>query len=308
MRIFLTGGSGMLGRHLLVALGLRGHDVLAPPRQDLDLFDGVAVARFIETDKPDLVIHAAGRVGGIAANIADPAGFLRDNIAIGFNVISACANAGVKRLINVGSSCMYPRNREVLSEGDLLTGEFEPTNEGYAIAKIAVAKLAAYIRETKANFRYSTLILPNLYGPYDHFDLTRSHMLPAAIRKVHEAKVSGESDVVIWGDGRARREFMFAPDAAQAIARLLPHHDVLPSFLNVGLGRDHSILDYYQAVVQVVGYSGGFAHDVTRPVGMARKLLDSSQYHAFDATPETPLLEGIELTYKYFLSYKVPHE
>src|SRR6056297_3617469 len=267
--LFLTGGTGMVGRNILAHPAARDWTVLAPGSAELDLTDRDAVARFIEAKRPDLVIHAAGRVGGIHANMANPVAFLDDNTMIGRNVIMGAWRGGVRNLLNLASTCMYPREAEnPLREEMILTAPLEPTNEGYALAKIMAMRLCEYIRREDEGAQYKTLIPCNLYGLYDSFDPQRSHLVPAIIHKVHEARESGADSVEIWGDGTARREFMFAGDLADAVWTAAGDMTALPDATNIGLGHDHTINDYYATVADVIGWDGAFTHDLSKPTGM----------------------------------------
>ena len=302
MRIMLTGGHGMVGRNFVEHPAARCHEILAPSRSELDLRDFNAVYRYIEKNAPDYVVHAAGRVGGIMANISEPVNFLIDNLDIGRNVVLASRKAGVKRLLNLGSSCMYPRNApNPLREEMILTGGLEPTNEGYALAKIVVAKLCDYISREDASFQYKTLIPCNIYGRHDTFDPIHSHMIPAAIRKIHEAKLRGAAEVQIWGSGNARREFMYAGDLADCMWRAVERFDTLPPLLNVGVGTDLTVLDYYKAIAHVVGYAGTFVCDITKPEGMMQKLVSVEKLKQWGWSPTTTLEEGLTKTYQFYL-------
>jgi GDP-L-fucose synthase len=302
IRIVLTGGGGMVGRNVLEHLAIGEFEVLAPRRGELDLRDFNAVQTYLRNHQPDMVIHAAGKVGGIQANMREPVGFLMDNLDMGRNIVWGAHLAGIKRLINLGSSCMYPCNHsEPLREEMVLKGELEPTNEGYALAKVVTARLCEYIMREDASYQYRTLIPCNIYGRYDKFDPAHSHLVPAIIHKVHQAKQSGQQAVEIWGDGSARREFMYAGDLADAIVRAIRNFDTLPTYMNVGLGHDHTINEYYQAAAEVMGYSGSFVHDLSKPVGMARKLVSVERQQAWGWTARHSLREGIENTYSYYL-------
>ena len=302
MRILLTGGNGMVGRNVRVHTLAVAHELYAPDSKALDLLDRSATSHYVRELRPDLIIHAAGRVGGIQANIEQPVRFLTENWDMGSNLVLAARGAGVPRLINLGSSCMYPRDREgMLSERDVLTGELEPTNEGYALAKIAVARLCQYVGREQPALAYKTLIPCNLYGMYDKFDPIRSHLIPAILIKLRQAMRDGSTSVEIWGDGLARREFMYAGDFAEAVWHAVERFDSLPEMMNVGVGEDHSINDYYTAAAAVVGYSGGFHHNLDKPVGMRRKLTDTALASAWGWQSQTSLREGIALTYAYFL-------
>jgi len=298
----LTGGHGMVGRNFVEHPAARNHEILAPSRSELDLRDFNAVYRYIEKSAPDYVVHAAGHVGGIMANMSEPVNFLIDNLDIGRNVVLASRKAGVKRLLNLGSSCMYPRNApNPLREEMILTGELEPTNEGYALAKIVVAKLCDYISREDASFQYKTLIPCNIYGRHDTFDPIHSHMIPAAIRKIHEAKLRGAAEVQIWGSGNARREFMYAGDLADCMWRAVERFDTLPPLLNVGVGTDLTVLDYYKAIAHVVGYAGTFVCDITKPEGMMQKLVSIEKIKQWGWSPATTLEEGLTKTYQFYL-------
>ncbi|QYX57164.1 GDP-L-fucose synthase [Roseovarius sp. SCSIO 43702] len=303
MRVLITGGAGMVGRNLRRHPEAAAHEVLAPPREELDLADRAAVTRYLDEARPELVIHAAGRVGGIQANIAAPVRFLTDNLTIGQNVILGAWESGVTSLINLGSTCMYPRDGvNPLTEDQILSAPLEPTNEGYALAKIVAQRLCDYISREDADVRYKTLIPCNLYGPHDTFDPAASHLIPAILHKLHRAKTTGADIVEIWGDGTARREFMYVGDLADAVWRAAGDMSRVPDVMNVGLGRDYSINEYYEIGAQVVGWSGTFRHDLDRPVGMKRKLCSSRKAADWGWTASVPLTEGLERTYEHYLS------
>jgi GDP-L-fucose synthase len=221
---------------------------------------------------------------------------------MGRNVIWASRQVGIKKIINLGSSCMYPRgHEEPLKEDLILKGELEPTNEGYALAKIMTAKICEYITREDESYRYKTLIPCNLYGRYDKFDPKESHLLPAIIHKVYQAKKNNESIVEIWGDGLARREFMYAGDFSDAVIRAVHQFDSLPSYMNVGLGHDYTINNYYQAVADVIGFQGSFVHNLDRPVGMSRKLVNIDRQTSWGWGPKHDLTLGIQKTYEFYL-------
>ena len=300
--LFLTGGTGMVGRNILAHPAARDWTVLAPGSAELDLTDRDAVARFIEAQRPDLVIHAAGRVGGIHANMANPVAFLADNAAMGQNVIMGAWRGGVRNLLNLASTCMYPREAaNPLREEMILTAPLEPTNEGYALAKIMATRLCEYIRREDDGAQFKTLIPCNLYGLYDKFDPKHSHLVPAIIHKLHVAKTEGFDTVEIWGDGTARREFMFASDLADAVMRAARDVAALPDLMNVGLGHDHSINDYYATAARVVGWTGAFTHDLSKPVGMKQKLCSTERQEAWGWRAATTLDEGLARTYRHYL-------
>jgi GDP-L-fucose synthase len=302
IKILLTGGGGMVGRNVLEHPAIGEFDMLAPRSRELNLLDFNAVQGYLDKHRPDFVIHAAGKVGGIQANMREPVGFLLENLDMGRNIVWAARQAGIKRLINLGSSCMYPRNHsEPLPEELVLKGELEPTNEGYALAKIMTARLCEYVTREDAEYQYKTLIPCNLYGRFDKFDPAHSHLVPAIIHKVHQAKQTGQQSVDIWGDGNARREFMYAGDLADVVLRVIKNFESLPAYMNVGLGHDYTINEYYQAAAEVMEYTGGFVHDLSKPVGMARKLVDIERQRSWGWTASHDLREGIKKTYEYYL-------
>lgn len=302
MKIFITGGSGMVGKNILEHPKAEEHEIIAPPRKDLDLLDRSSIIKSLLHFKPDFVIHCAGRVGGIQANIANPVEFLRDNADIGLNIIEASLKAGVTNFINLGSSCMYPRGAEnPLREDEILKGELEPTNEGYALAKIVAAKFCEYIVKEDDSKNYKTIIPCNLYGRHDHFDPSTSHLIPSVITKLHDAKMDGSGVVDIWGDGSARREFMYAQDFADFIFFAIDNFKRMPQNLNIGLGHDFSINEYYEAIASAVGYSGSFKHDLTKPVGMRQKIVDITELEQFGWAHRTNLASGIKHAYDFLL-------
>jgi GDP-L-fucose synthase len=303
MNILVTGSTGMVGQNILEHEGFSNYKIIAPPRKELDLFSYQNVFDYIKNTQPEIIIHCAGRVGGIHANIKHPVDFLIENIDLNRNVILAAKNAGVRKFINVGSSCMYPRNSETaLAEEKILQGELEPTNEGYAIAKIMAQRLCSYIRRESPEFIYKTLIPCNLYGRYDKFSAENSHLVPAVIRKLHEAKVQGHTAVDIWGDGTARREFMYSGDLVDCMYKAIHELESMPEVMNVGLGIDYSVKEYYENCAAVVGYKGEFKHDLSKPVGMKRKLTSVAKANSWGWKSQTSLIQGLEKTYQYFLS------
>jgi GDP-L-fucose synthase len=301
MKILLTGGSGHVGRNILAAAPKYNYTFFAPTSKELNLLESAAVKVYIANLKPDLIIHAAGKVGGIQANIENPVRFLIENLDIGKNLLLAAREAGVKKLMNLGSSCMYPRTAEnPLKEELILRGELEPTNEGYALAKILVARLAEYLGREDKTLQYKTIIPCNLFGKWDNFDAKTSHMIPAAIRKVMTAKAQGLNEVEIWGDGTARREFMYTGNLVDFIFYAIENFDKMPAYLNVGPGTDYSINEYYEKISAVTGYKGGFKHDLTKPVGMRRKLVDTTKLSAFGWKPRITLEQGLKETCQFF--------
>jgi GDP-L-fucose synthase len=301
-KILLTGSGGMVGCNVLEHPAISEFEVLTPRSSELDLRDFNAVKTYLQKHQPHMVIHTAGKVGGIQANMHEPVGFLLENLDVGRNIVWASYQSGVKRLLNLGSSCMYPRNlEEPLKEEMVLKGELEPTNEGYALAKIVTARLCDYIVREDVSYQYKTLIPCNLYGRYDKFDPQHSHLLPAIIHKVHQAKINNEPTVEIWGDGNARREFMYAGDLADAIVSSIRNFETLPSYMNVGLGYDFTINEYYEAAASVMGYQGTFVYDTTKPIGMARKLVNIDRQLTWGWQSKSDLKSGLENTYKFYL-------
>jgi GDP-L-fucose synthase len=292
----------MVGRNLSEHSAVQTWELVAPRRQDLDLEHAESVRSFLRDVRPQVVIHAAGLVGGIHANIAKPVDYLVRNTDMGRNVILGAVGCGVPVLLNLGSSCMYPRGSSVpLTEDQVLSGELEPTNEGYALAKIFAARLCQYLRRQEPGLRYQTLIPCNLYGRHDHFEAERSHLVAAALTKLHAAHIAGTETVEIWGDGSARREFMDAADLADAVVRHIQQGDEVSDLLNIGPGQDHSVNDYYAAAAEVVGWQGRFIHDLSRPVGMQRKLMDVTRQREWGWAPRIPLLEGLAKAYQSLL-------
>ena len=301
MKILLTGSSGLVGHNVLESPFSKKYELLTPSHKELDLIDKDAVYDYLEKNRPDLVIHAAGVVGGIAANMQQPLKFLVENLDMGRNVIYGAYRAGVKKFINLGSSCMYPRNHETpLTEEMILAGELEPTNEGYALAKISCARMCSYIMRENPEFQYKTLIPCNIYGRWDKFTGERAHMIPAVIQRIIKAIDDDKTELEIWGDGTARREFMYAGDLADCIWQAVERFDELPDLMNVGLGEDYSVDDYYQTIAKVVGYKGTFTHDLTKPAGMKRKLTDVTRMLKFGWRPKTSLEDGIKLTVDFY--------
>lgn len=300
MKILLTGGTGMLGRNILEHPSAREFQIVAPTRIELDLRQKEHVHRFIKEEQPDLVIHAAALVGGIQANIDNPVDYLSTNIELGMNVLLGALKAGVPKAINVASSCMYPINaNQPLNEETLASGELEPTNEGYAFAKLAVTKLCQYISASNPNLFYRTIVPCNLYGRFDKFTERNSHMLAAAIRKVHHAKKTG-GNVKIWGDGSARREFMTASDCADFVFHYSGMLEKGPDIINVGLGYDFSITDYYQAVCQAMDYDAEFVFEKAKPVGVKQKLVCTKRLQSTGWKATKSLHEGLSEAISFY--------
>ncbi len=300
-KIFVAGYRGLVGSALVRGLEHGGfHNLPKRDRSQLDLADERAVQNFFAQEKPAIVIFAAAKVGGIKANNDYPVEFLLDNLRIQNNVIYAAHKAGVRKLLFMGSSCIYPKFApQPIPETALLSGPLEPTNEAYAIAKIAGIKLCqAYAREYGATF--ISVMPTNLYGPNDNFDLETSHVLAALLRKAHDAKSRNARELVVWGSGTPRREFLHVDDLASACLFLLEKYDS-PEIINVGCGEDISVRELAELICDVVGFDGELAWDATKPDGTPRKLLDITKLRALGWQPTIPLREGIAQTYEWFL-------
>jgi GDP-L-fucose synthase len=302
-RIFVAGHRGLVGSAICRKLDTDGYrNLVVRTRQELDLCDGAAVERFFAAEKPEYVFLAAAKVGGILANSTYPVDFLRDNLLIECNVMDAACRHGVRKLEGLGSSCIYPKFApQPIREESLLTGPLEPTNEWYAIAKIAGIKLAqAYRRQY--GFSAISLMPTNLYGPGDNFDLETSHVLPALLRKFCEAADTGQAEVVLWGTGSARREFLHVDDLADAAVFLMQEYDS-GDIINAGVGEDLTILELATMIREITGYQGRLRFDASKPDGTPRKLLDVSSLTALGWKPKVPLREGIEKTYRWYLEH-----
>jgi GDP-L-fucose synthase len=302
-RIFVAGHRGLVGSAIVRALRAQDYTkVVCRTRDELDLRDPAAVNEFFAGERPEYVFLAAAKVGGILANSTHPAEFLRDNLAIELSTIDAAWRYGARKLQFLGSSCIYPKFApQPMREECLLTGELEPTNEWYAIAKIAGIKLVQAYRK-QYGFSAISLMPTNLYGPGDNFDLESSHVLPALIRKFHEAKAAGAPEVVIWGTGTPRREFLHVDDLADAAVRLMREYDDA-QIVNVGTGEDLTIRELAALVMDVVGYRGELVFDLSKPDGTPRKLLDISRLRGLGWRPRIALRDGIEQTYRWYLEH-----
>jgi GDP-L-fucose synthase len=301
-RIYVAGHRGMVGSALWRELERLGHrQLIGRTRLELDLLDRAAVERFYQETRPEFVFVAAAKVGGILANDQQPADFLWENLQIQSNLIHGAYQADVKKLLFLGSSCIYPKLApQPLKEEHLLTGALEPTNQWYAIAKIAGIKLCqAYRRQHGCDF--ISVMPTNLYGPNDNYDLQTSHVLPALLRKFHEAKLAQANSVTCWGTGEPLREFLYADDLARACVFLMQKYSE-EQFINVGFGTDITIRELASAVSEVVGFKGQLVWDTTKPDGTPRKLMDSSRLFALGWRPQVDLRAGLALTYQDFLA------
>jgi GDP-L-fucose synthase len=300
--VFVAGHRGLVGSAIVRYLEPKSEiELFTKTRKELDLRDRDSVERFLKAARPEVVVMAAAKVGGIQANYQFPVEFLLENLEIQNSVITASFLAGVKKVLFLGSSCIYPRLApQPIPEDALLTGPLEATNEPYALAKIAGIKLCqAYGRQHGVNF---VSVMPtNIYGPHDNFDLQNSHVLAALLRKAHEAKVSGKPTIVVWGTGTPRREFLHSEDLADAVVFLIEHYDS-PEIINIGCGRDVTIRELAELVCEVVGFTGTLEFDSTKPDGTPRKLLDVSKLTKLGWQAKIPLRKGIESTYEWFLN------
>ncbi|MEY4300070.1 MAG: hypothetical protein RIR25_1306 [Verrucomicrobiota bacterium] len=298
--IFIAGHRGMVGSAIREKLQNEGFvRVLGRTRAELDLLDRSAVRSFYEREKPSVVVVAAAKVGGILSNSEQPVEFLLDNLTIQNNVIEASADFGTRKLLFLGSSCIYPKMApQPIAESALLTGPLEPTNDAYGIAKIAGIKLCqSYVREYGKNFISG--MPTNLYEPHDNYDLHNSHVLPAFIRKVHDAKISGAKSITVWGTGTPRREFLHTTDLADACVFLLENYDS-PDLVNIGCGEDVTIRELAETVCEVLGFDGTLEFDTSKPDGTPRKLLDISKIKSLGWSPKISLRDGIADAYRWF--------
>jgi GDP-L-fucose synthase len=299
-RVWVAGHRGMVGSAIVRRLGGESCEIVEAGRGAVDLRRQGETEQWLAEARPDAIFLAAAKVGGILANDTYPADFLYDNLMIQANVLEAAHRVGVRKVLALGSSCIYPKHApQPIAEEALLTGPLEPTNEGYAIAKIAGLKLAAAYRKQHGR-DFISAMPTNLYGPGDNFDLASSHVLPALIRKAHEAKANGADHFVIWGSGAARREFLHVDDCADALVFLMQNYSG-DSHVNVGCGEDLSILALAELVCEVVGFDGRIARDGTKPEGTPRKLLRGDRLRALGWAPKIPLREGIAETYRWYL-------
>lgn len=301
-KIYVAGHRGLVGSAICRELHKQGYtNIITKTHQELDLIKQSDVESFFETEKPEYVFLAAAKVGGIMANMNAPADFLYENIAIANNVIHSSYKNGVDKLLFLGSSCIYPRAcPQPIKEDYLLTGELESTNEGYAIAKIAGLKLCEYYN-TQYGADFISAMPCNMYGIGDNFDLEKSHVIPALIRKFHEAKLSNSNEVVVWGTGKPRREFLFSDDLGNACVYLMNNYSD-SQFVNVGSGEDNTIEEIAYIIKEVVGYNGNLVFDTTKPDGTMNKLMDVTKINNFGWKAQTNFKDGIAKTYEWYLS------
>jgi GDP-L-fucose synthase len=301
MKLLITGSTGMVGRNILENSYISSCQLLTPNSKCLNLLNFSEVDDYLRLNKPDFIIHSAGKVGGILSNMKYPVEFMVENIDMARNIILAAKQNNIKNLLNFGSSSMYPKNAiNPLNEDFILKGELESTNEGYALAKIIATRLCEFITNENNGFLYKTIIPCNLYGKYDRFDEKSSHMIPGVIGKIYNAKIKDLDTVEIWGDGNARREFMYAGDLANYIEFAIKNFIEMPQNINVGLGYDYSINEYYKTISDIIGFKGVFNHNLSKPVGMKQKVIDTTRLNEYGWKPKTSLLDGIQKTYQYY--------
>lgn len=310
MRVVLTGAAGMLGSNIVEQWVAQrpGDELIALTRSTVDLRDADAPRQAIRNAQPDAIIHAAARVAGIAEKLAHPATFLQENLQLDSSVISAAIAEGIPELLYISSGAIYPADlRQPLVEEDLLTGPLEEANEGYAIAKITGSELCAYASR-QFGYSYRAAVPSNLCGPGDDFTPGRAHLIASAISKMHDAVDSGAGTVSVWGDGTARREFTYSGDLAGWLVGQVGSFDTWPELLNLDIGHDDSIREYYEAAARVVGFTGAFQYDTSKPSGVMQRLLDSSKARALGWNPQTGLDEGFPACYASYLAARENEE
>jgi GDP-L-fucose synthase len=307
-RVYVAGHRGLVGSAIWRRLEAAGFtDLVGASSSELDLRDREATFAFFAEHRPQVVIDAAAKVGGILANRDHPTEFLSDNLRIQVNVMDAALEVRAPRLLFLGSSCIYPKfAAQPIRESSLLTGELEPTNDAYAIAKIAGIMQVQAVRR-QYGLRWISAMPTNLYGPNDNFDLTSSHVLPALVRRFHDAKLAGADEVVLWGTGTPRREFLHVDDLADACLHLLEHYDE-PDPINVGVGTDVTIRQLAETIARVVGYTGALGNDPSKPDGTPRKLLDVSRLDALGWKPSVDLEDGVASVYAWYLDHQTDHQ
>ena len=297
--VLVTGASGMLGQHLVPMLENKGHRVLTPSREDVDLTDADATESYIQSSTIDAVVHCAAYVAGIASSRASKHHSFDANVSMGMNLIRSCLDNGITTLLNVGSATVYPSEApQPLSESSLGQGAFEGPIEGYALSKYVVYRACAMANE-QHNVSYKTVLPCNLFGPYDNFSVETGHMLPAILHRMHQAKEQNNAPIVIWGDGSAKREFLYAPDLADFICFALDNFESLPEVMNVGSGVEVSVNEMHQHMAKITGYTGELKHDFDKPVGRLRRYLNLHHQQRLGWSPKTPFEEALAITYDY---------
>lgn len=300
-KILLTGGSGMLGKSILKHPNSNEWEIIAPTRQELDLYNYSETEKFVKKIKPDLIIHAASYSGGIEASMSGHADFLIRNIDIGRNIIISAKINNIKKLINLASSSMYPKNaKNPLSEDLILTGKLDQSNEGYTMSKIAITKLCEFIFKEKNDLKYKTIIPVNLYGPNDKFDPNQSTAIASIINKIYNAKKNRKKTVEIWGDGKARREFMYVDDFADCVVEGIKRFTDLPQLMNSGIGSDFTIKETYEIIAKTLNWDGKFTYNHNKPIGMKQKLVCTKKLIQFGWKHKISFEKGIKLTIDYY--------
>lgn len=304
MKILITGSSGLIGKNVVNCFKSTSHQLLTPSHGELDLLNRDAVCDYLKNEKPELVVHLAAKVGSIAENADYPLQFLLSNLDMSRNLIVGAYESGIKKFINISSACVYPAEKydALLTEDMAVTGAFEKENEGYSLAKAAGLLMCKYISKKNSSFLYKTLIPCNVYGVgcVASFSPTKAHIIEAAIKKIYRAKKENLSEVQIWGDGKARRELIFAEDVAKIILFAAENLEKIPAVLNVGSGKDYSVDECYQTIAKILNYNGSFIHDLSKPSGTKRRLLDVTLMQNLSLNAETSLEQGLIKTIDYY--------
>jgi GDP-L-fucose synthase len=302
MKILLTGASGLLGKNFVSSYSNK-RELLTPSSSELDLKDKNAISAYLVANKPDIIVHAAGVVGGIQDNSKHPVKYFYDNLLMTMNLITAATENEITQFLNVSSANIYSESAGMpLEESAIMSGSLDFSTEGYSLAKLTSLKFCELVNRENSKFSYKSIIPCNFYGVFDHFVGSKSHMIPGLIQRVHEAKTSDLPYVEIWGDGNARREFMYIGDLVDFINYAITNFANMPQNLNVGLGKDYSINEYYKIVSKTIGYEGYFKHDLSKPVGVKQKLLSNIQLKNFGWEYKTSIEDGIKQTYDFYLS------
>lgn len=301
-KILLTGSTGMVGQNILSHKNADSYKFIAPPRKKLDLLDNFAVDKFLKKENPYFIIHAAGIVGGIHKNLREPIKFLTENVQMGKNLIMSAYKNNIRRIINLSSSCIYPpKAKNPLKENQIMNGKFEKSNEAYAYSKVFNHLLCNYIITTNKQFQYKTLVPCNLFGEYDNFDSDSSHLIASIILKINKAIRNKQKIVKIWGDGMSKREFMFARDFADFIFFSLKNFSKIPNVMNVGIGKDYRIKEYYHIIKKVLNWDGNFIYDLSKPTGQKRKLVNIDIQNKLQWYPKYKIEDSIRITNNFFL-------